>query len=96
MRFVKSALALSLSFGTLALSGCAGAPPVRPHVLDTQLGEMREYEFTSQYDLRGPTAVHEMEWSRDSYGNGFICFPMGEARRFRDWALKQQCNKDTK
>lgn len=93
MRFVKSACALSLIFGTLSLSGCAGAPKVRPHILDTQLGEMREYEFTTQYDLRGPIRIYEMEWSRNSYGNGFLCVPMGEARKFKDWALQQQCNK---
>lgn len=90
MKSAKSASLLSLIFGILVLSGCAGAPKVRPHVLDLQLGEMREYEFTSKYDLQGPVKIHELP-----YGQGFVCFPMGEARRFRDWALKQQCNKDT-
>lgn len=95
---MNSVLKMSLISGILSLSACAGqVPPVvpRPHFLDTQLGELREYTFTKSYDLKGPTAIHEITWGKNSYGNGFFCVPAGEARQFKDWAIKQanQCKK---
>ncbi len=92
---IKTKSALSLICGILSLSACGTAPKVRPHVLDTQLGAMREYKYNSEYNLVGPAKVHEIDWGRDSYGNGFICFPIDEASKFRRWAMQQSvtCKK---
>lgn len=90
MKFAKRRCVWKLIFGMLSLSACAGAPKVTPHILDTQLGEMREYRFTNDYDLRGPVKIHDMQWGRDTYGNGFMCIPLDEAAKFRRWAMQQK------
>jgi len=76
-----------------SITACAGLPEVHPHVLDTQLGEMREYEvINDDADVRYKVN-HPMTWGRDTYGNGFWCIPPKEAAALKSWYLKNKKSK---
>ena len=78
----------------LVLSSCGTMPKVHPHVLDTQLKEMREYEIVDPNNLivRYKEA-HPMNWGSDSYGNGYWCVPPSEAAALKEWYLKNKGKK---
>lgn len=85
MRFADVKLPLKLICLTLNLGACAGSPPLRPHITDTQLREVREYSFTPSYNLSSqPIKIHDM-----SYANGMLCFHPGEAKAFKEWAKRK-------
>lgn len=78
----------------IAVAGCAGAPKITPHILDTQLNELREYEVMDpeQMTIRYKRS-HALPRSRDGYGNGFFCAPQSEVAAWRDWCLRHECTK---
>ncbi len=83
MRSVAKRSLLKLT--CLTLSACAGSPPLRPHIVDTQLDEVREYTFTKSYNLSSqPIKIHDL-----GYANGMLCFHIGEAKVFKEWAKRK-------
>lgn len=74
--------------------GCAGAPKITPHILDTQLNELREYEVldAERMTIRFKKE-HPLPRGRAGYGNGFFCAPQAEVAAWRDWCLRKECTK---
>lgn len=76
------------------LIGCAGAPKITPHVLDTQLMELREYKVIDAKNLTIQfVQSHPMTASQNTYGNGFWCIPADQAKTWQQWCLKNKCVK---
>lgn len=80
---------LIISIGT---SGCGTVPVIHPHVLDTQLKEMREYEIVDPENaLVEFKEAHPIEnWGHNAYGNGFWCVPPQEAVALKEWYLNNK------
>lgn len=74
------------------LVGCAGAPKLTPHFLDTQLMELREYEvINSQTMAIKFKEIHPITQGQDGYGNGFFCIKGEEAKLWKEYMIKRTC-----
>lgn len=62
---------------------------IKPHVLDTQLMELREYQVIDPINLiieyKGS---HPITPNKDSYGNGYWCFSPQDMAEIKKEALK--------
>jgi len=71
----------------LILSSCAGAPPLSPHFIDTDLMECREYEIVDREKL----TIRKKRDLPIQACNGFFALPASEAAAWKRYYLK---NKD--
>lgn len=80
------------------LSACAGAPTFSPHRLDLQMGELQVYRVVDKKNLViQDTGKFEplRIGSNQSYGHGFLCVPMAEAKRWRERCLEKKCTESS-
>jgi len=93
MNFVGKKLKLKKILLTLSLSafGCASMPDIKPHVLDTQLKEMREYKIVDRENIIIEYVTnHPMQWGKNTYGNGFYCLSPEDAAALKQWAMEKK------
>jgi len=88
---LKKILLIIFSVNTLS----CGEEEINPHVLDTQLAELREYRVIDKENLIIEyVAAHPLILGREGYGNSFWCFSPEDMAAMKDAALK--CNDKKK